>query len=184
MGQRFQINHFWNFTAYASAILKDDGLQYKCHNISKNASPWSVMLAFLVSLCFDQPRKYSEKSEFLNTVGNVTRNVNVYVRYTWFRRVRSNDMVNVWWAITCHIHIVEFDVSRVFSYDGRNDLRRCVNCTCKGKSGTSMSPPSKSLKASRRSRVLKHFVPLAHYPISLDVSFLFSQCGISAVKLV
>ena len=49
MGQGFQINNFWNFPAFASAIFKDGSRQYKCHNISKTTSHGAVMLMTLDS---------------------------------------------------------------------------------------------------------------------------------------
>ena len=48
MGQGFQINHFWNFSAFASAICKDGGRQYKYHNIAQNYM--TVLLMNLDSL--------------------------------------------------------------------------------------------------------------------------------------
>ena len=50
MGQGIQINYFWNIPAFASAIFKDGGRQYKCHNISKTTSHRTVMLMTLDSL--------------------------------------------------------------------------------------------------------------------------------------
>ena len=49
MGQEFQINHFRNFLAFASAICKYDGHPYKCHNISETTSYLAVMLMTLTA---------------------------------------------------------------------------------------------------------------------------------------
>ena len=48
MGQGFQINNFWKCLAFASAILKDGGRQYKCHNILKIAIEMLMTLDGLV----------------------------------------------------------------------------------------------------------------------------------------
>ena len=119
----------------------------------------------------------------------MTRNVNAYVTYTRFRQVRSNHMVNVSDG-RLRITFVSLNLMsgvclhHMGGSTTGHSLRRCVNGICKGKSGTSMSSSSKSLMAPCRSRVFKRSVPLAHYPISLEVIFLFSLCGVSAAKLV